>query len=448
MLKQEETKVQVLGDPQYPSPLNLSTVYGDGIGNFTPENAKVHYQVELVDTNKSRENVFFEKSGPRQQIYFKPEKTKAAIVTCGGLCPGINDVIRSIYLELLHNYKVRDVYGIKYGYRGLNPEKAEPPVRLTSEFVEQIHKLGGSALGSSRGNEDPFVMADFLDSEGIDILFCIGGDGTLKGAHSIYEAVTERKYNISIIGIPKTIDNDIMYVWKTFGFSTAVEKAKEVLDCAHVEARGAPFGMCLVKVMGRDSGFIASAATLASQEVNFTLIPEIPFELEGENGFLHALHERLNTRKHAVIVVAEGAGQDLFPEGNLGKDASGNVKYKDIGMYLKERILDYFEKQHFTVTLKYIDPSYIIRSVPANGDDSLFCNSLGRTAVHAGMSGKTDMLVGIWHNVFINVPIELCVRERKKIDPESAMWQGVLESTGQPHYFRNDKKNIKQNTKE
>ncbi|MFC1493255.1 ATP-dependent 6-phosphofructokinase [candidate division KSB1 bacterium] len=446
MLTPEETKVKVLGEPQYPSPLNLSTVYGDGIGNFVPEDSKVRFQVELIkgqEGQEGQENIFFEKSGPLQKIYFKPEKTKAAIVTCGGLCPGINDVIRSIYLELFHNYKVRDVYGIKYGYLGMNPARGEIPVKLTSEFVEQIHKMGGSALGSSRGNEDPVQMADFLDSEGIDILFCIGGDGTLKGANAIYEAVTKKKFNISIIGIPKTIDNDIMYVWKTFGFSTAVEKASEVLDCAHVEAQGAPHGISLVKVMGRDSGFIASAATLASQEVNFTLIPEISFELEGEKGFLNALHERLLSRKHAVVVVAEGAGQDLIRGGNLGEDASGNVRYKDIGLFLKDKILEYFKEKDFPVTLKYIDPSYIIRSVAANGDDSLFCNSLGRAAVHAGMSGKTDMLVGIWHNSFINVPISLCVRERKKIDPESAMWQGVLESTGQPHYFRNDNKNKK-----
>ncbi|MFC1565079.1 ATP-dependent 6-phosphofructokinase [candidate division KSB1 bacterium] len=438
MLKPEDTILKTLGKPQYESPLNLSTVYGDGIGNFVPDNARVRYQVELIDHDKEADKIFFEKSGPRKTIYFKPEKTKAAIVTCGGLCPGINDVIRSIYLELLHNYKVRDVFGIRFGYKGLNPERGYPPVKLNSEFVEQIHKLGGSALGSSRGNEDPKVMVDFLDSEGIDILFCIGGDGTLKGAHAIAEEISKRKYNISVIGIPKTIDNDIKFVWKTFGFSTAVEEAKKVLDCAHVEAKGAPNGVCLVKVMGRDSGFIASAATLASQEVNFTLIPEVRFELDGEKGFLKTLYNRLKGRGHAVIVIAEGAGQDLIGGGAQGKDASGNVKYKDIGLFLKDKILEYFKKNKFEVTLKYIDPSYMIRSVPANGDDSLFCNSLGRSAVHAGMAGKTDMLVGIWHNSFINVPIPVCIQDRKRIDPESAMWQGVLESTGQPHYFIND----------
>ncbi len=314
-LTPENTQVRTLGSPDFNSPLGLSSVLGDGTANFIPEESKVRYSVELIPGTETRDDIFFEKAGPREKIFFKPEKTKVAIVTCGGLCPGLNNVIRSVFLELFHNYHVRDVIGIRYGYKGFNKSASLEPIKLTSEFVENIHQAGGTVLGSSRGAEEPEMIADYLDSEGVDILFCIGGDGTLKGAHSIAEAVSAKGYKISIIGIPKTIDNDILFVWKTFGFSTAVEQAKAVLDVAHNEAKGAPSGISLVKVMGRDAGFIAASATLASQEVNFTLIPEIPFDLEGEKGFLKALKERMELKSHSVIVVSEGAGQS-FIEGD------------------------------------------------------------------------------------------------------------------------------------
>lgn len=436
MLKPEEVIVNTLGQPQYDSPLNLSTVHGDGIGNFVQNDARVRYQVELYPDTEVIDKIFFEKAGPRRYIYFNPAKSKAAIVTCGGLCPGLNNVIRSLFLELYYNYGVKEVLGIRYGYQGLNPAKGKPPIALTPQFVEQIHKEGGTVLGSSRGPQYTKELVEFLDYNGIDMLFCIGGDGTQRGAHAICEEVERRNKKIAVVGIPKTIDNDIKYAWKTFGFSTAVEKAREVLDCAHIEAKGAPNGIGLVKVMGRDAGFIAAAATLASQEVNFTLIPEVPFELLGENGFLHVLKKRVLARGHALIGVAEGAGQDLMKKKDSAKDASGNIKFQDIGIFLRDEINKYFAQQNISVTLKYIDPSYIIRSVPANSDDSLFCNSLARHAVHAAMEGKTDTLIGFWHNVFINVPIPLAISQKKRISPESSLWMGVLEATGQPRVFK------------
>ena len=437
MPKPEEVIVSMLGHPQYDSPLNLSTVHGDGIGNFTPDEAKVRYRVELYPGMDTKDEILFEKAGPRQFIYFNPAKSKAAVVTCGGLCPGLNNVIRSLFLELYYSYGVKEVLGIRYGYQGLNPDKGKPPINLTPQFVEDIHKEGGTVLGSSRGPQKPKVIVEFLDYNGIDMLFCIGGDGTQKGAHAIHEEIQRQGKKIAVIGIPKTIDNDIKFAWKTFGFSTAVEKAREILDCAHMESRGAPNGIGFVKVMGRDAGFIAATATLASQEVNFTLIPEVPFELHGENGFLHVLKKRVLARGHAVIVVAEGAGQDLMERMDADKDASGNIKYQDIGIFLRDEINNYFEQQNISVTLKYIDPSYIIRSIPANGDDSLFCDSLARHAVHAAIAGKTDMLIGFWHNVFINVPISLAISQKKRVSSESALWMGVLEATGQPRVFKN-----------
>ncbi|MFC1556573.1 ATP-dependent 6-phosphofructokinase [candidate division KSB1 bacterium] len=438
----QDTGIKTLGEPTLKSPLNLSTVEGDGIGNFTEKDARVRYRVEIYsgEISSDEEEIFFEKAGPREKIYFKPSEIRAAIVTCGGLCPGINNVIRSMFLELYYNYGVREILGIRYGYQGLNSAKGKPPDYLTPEYVGNIHREGGSVLGSSRGAEETDVMVNFLEQARINVLFCIGGDGTQRGAHRIAEGLESRDMKISVIGIPKTIDNDIPYVWKTFGFSTAVEKAREVLDAAHMEAKGAPNGIGLVKVMGRDAGFIAASATLASQEVNYTLIPEVPFELEGENGLLEHLKKRILTRGHAVIVVAEGAGQDLIEGAGRESDLSGNVKYKDIGVFLKNRITEYFKERTIPCNLKYFDPSYFIRSIPANGDDSIFCNTLGRHAVHAGMAGKTDMLIGFWHNVFVHVPLTLAISGRKCVHPESALWINVLGATGQPIEFTN--KNI------
>ena len=436
MLAPETVQVATLGARQVKSPLKLNAILNDGIGNYVPDTVRVRYSIEVDGRNKNQEDVLFEKAGPREPIFFKPEQTRAAIVTCGGLCPGLNNVIRSAFLELFHNYGIRDVLGIQYGYHGLNPAAGMPPLLLTPDFVDRIHEGGGTVLGSSRGPEDPATMAAFLEREGVNLLLCVGGDGTQRGAHVLFEEIKRRGLPIAIVGIPKTIDNDVACVSRTFGFSTAIEKAREVLDCAHTEARGAFNGIGLVKLMGRDAGFIAAGASLASQEVNFTLIPEVPFALEGEGGFLNVLRKRIERRHHAVVVVAEGAGRqqlEAFPE---ERDASGNVKRGDIGLFLKDRITEYFKSKKVEVQIKYFDPSYFIRSVPANCDDGLLCDQLARHAVHAGMAGKTDVLIGLWNDTFIHVPIPIAIGEKKQVSPESELWRCVLASTGQPFEFR------------
>ena len=431
----EQLKIRSLGPCERKSPLKLSTAHGDGIGNFTPDEERMLYRVDCRPGDEIRADLSFEKAGPRQHIFFDSRETKAAIVTCGGLSPGMNNVIRSVFFQLHHGYGVREVWGIRYGYHGLNPAGGWPPVRLTTEYVEHIHKLGGTLLGSSRGPEDPRVMVDFLASERFDILFSVGGDGTQRGAHEIAGEALRRGLHLSVIGIPKTIDNDLHFVWRSFGYYTALGKAREVLDCAHAEAKGAPNGIGLVKLMGRHAGFIAAGATLASQEVNFTLIPEVPFRLDGENGFLACLRRRMRARGHAVIVVAEGAGQDLLGEAEAAADASGNPRLRDIGVFLRDRITEYFAREKMPVNVKYFDPSYVIRSVPADTDDSLLCDRFARNAVHAAMAGKTDCLIGLWYNIFIHVPIALAVAERKYLSPESEVWSAVLAATGQPARF-------------
>ncbi len=435
MPTQDDLAIKTLGELQIDSPLKLSETDNDKIANFVPDDARVLTNIEVREGQDVDDTLAFEKAGPRKRLYFDPTKTRVGIVTCGGLCPGINNVIRAMVLELHHHYKVQEVLGYRYGYEGLNRERGVKPITLNLSDVTDVHKQGGSFLGVSRGHEDPGVIVNTLEAHDVQILFCVGGDGTLKGAHAIYEEVARRGNQIAIVGVPKTIDNDIDCVDKTFGFDTAVEMGRMAIDGAHTEAQSARNGIGLVKVMGRDVGFIAAAATLASLDVNFCLVPEVSFDLEGPNGLLLALERRLRQRRHAVIVVAEGCAQSMIDE-SVELDASGNIRYGsmdfDIGRYLQKRMVDYFKSIEMPCTLKYIDPSYMIRSVPANANDSIFCDILARHAVHAGLAGKTILVFGRAHDVFTHVPLERATAEKKQVDPDGGLWLAVTETTGQP----------------
>lgn len=370
----------------------------------------------------------FEMAGPREKIYFDPPQISCGIVTCGGLCPGINDVIRAIVMSLYHHYGVRSIWGFRYGYEGLSPHHAHAPIALTPQIVKEIHHFGGTILGSSRGPQDVSCMVDTLERMNISTLYAIGGDGTLRGAMAINSEIRRRGLNMNVIGIPKTIDNDIAFIDMSFGYITAVEASNTSTYTAYVEATGARNGIGLVKLMGRESGFIAASAALANNVVNFCLVPEVEFTLKG---FLTALKKRITRRGYAVIVVGEGAGQNLI-QGDLGTDPSGNPRLGDIGLFLKTKINEYFAAEQINITLKYIDPSYTIRSMPANAWDSAFCLLLGYNAVHAGMTGRTNMFIGHSNNQFTHVPIPLVAGKRKKIDPTGRMWEDVLSCTGQP----------------
>ena len=374
----------------------------------------------------------FELAGPRGKIFFDPAKTRVGIVTCGGICPGLNDVIRGLVLSLSLIYGVKHIYGFKNGYAGFIARYGYDVLDLDHELVSEIHERGGTILGSSRGDQDPVEIVDCLERMSINILFVIGGDGTLRGGLAVADEIDKRGLKIAIVGVPKTIDNDIMFLDQSFGFQTAYSAATGAIRAAHQEAKGAHNGVGLVKLMGRHSGFIACYASLAMSDANFVLIPEVPVVLEGDNGFLLRLHERLIRRKHAVVVVAEGAGQELLHCDASKKDASGNLKLEDIGPYLRDRICEHFRRIDFECAVKYIDPSYFIRSVPASPPDSVFCLRLAHAAVHAAMSGRTRMVVGIWHGRFVNIPIQLAIRQRQTVDTEGDVWQSVLESTGQP----------------
>ncbi|MDD4951274.1 MAG: ATP-dependent 6-phosphofructokinase [Desulfovibrionaceae bacterium] len=420
-----DTKIETLGKAKIPTPLPKCRFTGDS------ETVTLHLSDEEFSELAAAPRPFqFEKAGPRELLYFDTSKVKCAIVTCGGLCPGINDVIRAIVMEAHHNYHVASVLGVRFGLQGFIPAYGHEVVELTPEAVADIHQFGGTVLGSSRGPQPSDAVVDALERMNINVLFMIGGDGTMKAAKNLVNEIKKRGTKISIIGIPKTIDNDISFITRSFGFDTAVEKATESIQCAHVEATGAFNGIGLVKVMGRESGFIAAQAALALKEVNFVLIPEHLFELEGQNGLLPALERRLEKRGHAVILCAEGAGQNLC---GISKqtDASGNPVLCDVCDLLTSSIKDYFKKKDIEITLKFIDPSYIIRSVPANAYDRVYCGFLGQNAVHAAMAGKTGMVVTRLQSRYVHLPLKLVTRKRKKLNTNCDYWRAVMESTGQ-----------------
>ncbi len=421
--------IKNLGRRSFKSPLKIRNFTGDD-GRLLFNSRLDNY---LSSTDKEGLPLSVEIAGPREKIFFNPSQTRAAIVTCGGLCPGINDVIRSITMALYFNYGVKNILGVKYGLRGLNPRFGHGFVKLSPEFVKDISGMGGSILAMSRGPQDADIIVDYLFKKHIKILFCIGGDGTIRAAEKITTEIHKRKLKIAVVCIPKTIDNDLNLIEKSFGFDTAIEKAAEAIKSAHVEAKGAFNGIGLIKIMGRHSGHIAAYAALAQNDTNFVLIPEVPFDMEGKNGFLSALKKRMETRGHAVILAAEGAGQDLFNKDNhrQEKDASGNIRLQDIGLFLKNAIEDYFNRQHMEINLKYIEPSYLIRSVESNASDDIYCNMLGQYAVHAAMAGKTGILVALMKNEYIHLPLR-SVSSNRKIDPYGNIWLRVLETTGQP----------------
>jgi 6-phosphofructokinase 1 len=434
-----ETEIPILGLPKVQSPIRKYLMV-DRLGrvlekSFVPDTDRVvvHDSLAYVESLASGEKpIALELAGPRSQIYFDPSKVHCAIATCGGLCPGTNDVIRAIVLELYHIYGVRHIYGMRYGFQGFIPRYGHDLVDLTPEEVANIHIFGGTVLSTSRGPQDIGEIVDALDRINIRILFLIGGDGTLKAASEIYQEIARRELRVGVIVIPKTIDNDIALVSRSFGFDTAVEMATEAIHAAHTEAVGSPNGIGLVKLMGRYSGFIAATATLALREVNYVLIPEADFDLDGECGLLANLECRLKQRRHALIVVAEGAGERYFTEENRERDPSGNLKPGNIGHFLQDEIKDYFKQRDMEINLKYIDPSYLIRSMPANYNDRIYCGFLGQNAVHAGMAGKTAMLVSRWHGHYVHIPISAAVGRRKDVELDSPLWRSVIESTGQP----------------
>lgn len=439
--------VDELGPCKVDSPIQLSKSHGDMVANYVYDNEFVRYNVDVTgDVSKEDEELckknLIQKAGPREKIYFNPKHVNAGICTCGGLCPGLNDVIRAVVRCLWNRYGVRRIRGIRYGFKGLLPDQKFDTIDLSPDIVDDIHKNGGSFLGTSRGGGDKVMeIVDAIEALNMNMIFIVGGDGTQRGSLDIANEIEKRGLKVAVVGIPKTIDNDLIFIQRSFGFDTAVQKATEAVAAAHMEAHSHINGIGLIKLMGRESGFIATATALASHETNFCLIPEIPFDLEGEHGFLAELESRIVERHHAVVIVAEGAGQEHL-KATGEHDASGNIKLGDIGVFLKDKITDYFKKKKIHINLKYIDPSYQIRSAQANPSDSIYCERLGNNAVHAAMAGKTKIVIGLVHNKYVHLPIRLVTAKRNKVNPEGSMWRDAIDATGQPTLMVNDREAV------
>ena len=439
--------VEELGPCKIKSPIQLSKSHGDMVANYVYDNEFVRYNVDVFnEESKDDEECYkknlIEKAGPREHIYFNPKHVNAGICTCGGLCPGLNDVIRAIVRCLWNRYGVRRIRGIRFGFKGFFSEQGFDTIDLNPDIVDDIHKTGGSFLGTSRGGGDRVTeIVDAIEALNMNMVFILGGDGTQRGSLDIANEIEKRGLKVAVVGIPKTIDNDLIFIQRSFGFDTAVQKATEAVAAAHMEAHSHINGIGLIKLMGRESGFIATATALASHETNFCLIPEIPFDLEGENGFLAELEKRIVNRHHAVVIVAEGAGQEHL-KATGEHDASGNIKLGDIGVFLKDKITEYFKEKKIHINLKYIDPSYQIRSAQANPSDSIYCERLGNNAVHAAMAGKTKIVIGLVHNKYVHLPIRLVTAKRNKVNPEGSMWRDAIDATGQPTLMVNDKEAV------
>ncbi|NNJ70739.1 MAG: ATP-dependent 6-phosphofructokinase [Kiritimatiellales bacterium] len=428
-----DSSISVISDCTYPTPLKFAGRDSTAAIRYRRDSDRIHIFPCSRGGEEHATAPTFERAGPREFITGDPSRMTAAILTCGGLCPGLNDVIRGLVMSLSHHYGVKKILGVRYGYAGLVPN-GHSPLELTPENVDDIHRDGGTILGTSRGRQDvPASVQTLLDWK-VNLLFIIGGDGTQRGALELAEEFKRLDAPVAVIGIPKTIDNDIMWVDQSFGFDTAVQIAARVVNDAHVEAKSAERCIGVVKVMGRDSGFIASNAALASLEANVVLIPEVPFSLHETDGLLDFLEQRIRENDHAVIVVAEGAGQEHFGKNSDAAitDASGNKQHQDIGDLLCEKIQQHFELKQHPVNIKYLDPSYSVRSASASSTDRIYCTRLAHSAVHAAMAGKTGMMVSRWSGCFAHIPLGMVTRGRRKIDPTGSLWRTVLEATGQP----------------
>lgn len=421
--------------PSYPNPLQQNLAYAIVKKNFvSPEDVVAQ---KIVVQKGSPRGVHFRRAGPREKVYFKSEEVRACIVTCGGLCPGINTVIREIVCGLNYMYGVHDILGIEGGYRGFYSKNT---IQLTPKVVNDIHKRGGTFLRTSRGGHDTNKIVDNIQDRGINQVYIIGGDGTQKGAALIYKEVEKRGLQVAVAGIPKTIDNDIAVIDKSFGFDTAVEEAQRAINAAHVEVESVENGVGIVKLMGRYSGFIAMFATLASRDVDCCLIPESPFYLEGQGGLFEFIEQRLKENGHVVIVLAEGAGQEYVAQSMHAvseKDASGNRLLLDVGLWLSQKIKDHFTKvQKMAVNMKYIDPTYMIRAIPSNASDNIYCTLLAHSAVHGAMAGYTGFTIGPVSSRHAYIPIDRVTETTKTIKLTDRMWARLLSSTNQPSFLK------------
>jgi 6-phosphofructokinase 1 len=425
---ENEQKIENIINPCFGDPVNRDVLQGGFIGE------KAFIKSNSFFIKHDEKEVGFQIGGPRLHIAFNPSEVNVAIVTCGGLCPGLNVVIRELVMSLWYNYGVRKIFGIKYGYEGF--QESNEWIELSPSVVREIHYQGGTILGTSRGGFNGEKITETLQNKNINMVFAIGGDGTHRGINDLYKIFQKKKLKIAIAGIPKTIDNDIPLIDRSFGFESAVEQAVKVISSANTEAKSMKRGIGLVKLFGRECGFIALQASLASRDVNICLIPESSFYLYGKKGLLKFIFDRLELKNHCLIVVAEGAGLSIKekPLNNTGAlDKSGNIVLPDVGTVLKNEILQYAKENSIEISMKYIDPTYIIRSCSSNSFDTNYCSKLAQNAVHSVFSGFTNFTSGFIDNKPVIIPVDyLLTLGKRAIDIESDMdYLSLLASTGQ-----------------
>ncbi|KAK2969919.1 hypothetical protein RJ640_000532 [Escallonia rubra] len=418
--------------PTYANPLQGHPAY-TGVGQYFVHDDDAVAEKVIVHSGSPR-GTHFRRAGARQRVYFESEEVKACIVTCGSLCPGINTVIREIVCGLYNMYGVKRVWGIYGGYKGFHSRNT---TSLTPKAVNDIHKRGGTLLETSRGGHDARRIVDSIQDRGINQVYIIGGDETHKGASEIFQEIRRRGLKVSVAGIPRSIDNDIPVIDRSFGFDTAVEEAQRAINSAHAEAESAANGIGVVKLMGRHSGFIAMYASLASRDVDCCLIPESPFYLEGPGGLFEYIGKRLRENGHMVIVIAEGAGRELHC-----KDAQFNNRQvdsrisEDVGFWMSAKIKDHFNRQNkMGISLKYIDPTYMIGAIPCNAADRVYCTLLAHSVVHGAMAGYTGFAVGPVNGRHAYIPLNRILEKQNKVVITDRMWARLLSSTNQPSFL-------------
>ena len=440
------TKVELLGPLTVPNPASEESV---GLYR-TPEARKtVTADMDVIAQFQARAQPVpaFLEAGPRRMLFHEPQSVRAVVVTSGGLAPGLNCVVHGIVTRHWNTYGVNaarrgGIFGIYDGFVGLyNKPLDKTPASLRPEITEPWLDRGGSMLGARRFHEQELgELADQITANlalnDINILYVIGGDGSLKVAHEIAQRAKAR--NISVVGIPKTMDNDVLWVWQSFGFNTAVQKAAEVVNTMHAEAESTR-RVGLIELFGAESGFVAANATLASGHVDLVLVPEIflalcPQQCEALlDRFIEYLSQtvRSKERAHAIVVLAEGVGE-LFKQRQVklgGQPVSGKNFAGELRDFLQGglkdplgRVVDVFVNQ----------PRHNIRAVPANAYDQIYCARLGALAVDNALAGYTDVMVSQWLTEYVLVPLELVALGKKSIPPGGMFWKQVVSSTGQP----------------
>jgi len=397
--------------------------------NFLNPNEKVLGTILMNDSKAALRSHALDGGAIRgnacKHIWWEPKKVKAALITAGGLCPGLNSIIQGVTNCLWRDYGVRQIVGITAGYNGLSDPAKHPSMLLTPELVEDIHMRGGSILKAGRGGFNAAKICETLRAGGYTHLFVIGGDGTQYAGHLLYVEARKQKLPISVVGVPKSIDNDVLFVDRTFGFDSAVEAAAGVIRNGWVEATSCPNAVGIVKLMGRDAGFVAAHAALASNLVDLVLVPEVEVEMEDVLQFVDAT---LAHKGHMVVVVAEGAGQAHVATGQ--KDASGHTVYGDVGVYLRDTLNKHLKPKGGRTF--YIDPSYIIRSVPPTPNDHIYCARLANNAVHTAMRGYTGVCVGAIHNIIVILKSKLIASGKKQLKIKSSTWQSCVQVCSMP----------------